>query len=139
MKSFYVKACFIGLIACLTACGPIPPSEEELRNQIVGVYCTDMYRLELSDSTYMNRKIMQSPLRSGLVRESCSGMYFLVFENESWILRFQKDENPRSVFQDCEREYVLWSKEEEYLFDQENITLKDLFDGKELQKGACDD
>ncbi|GAB4426882.1 MAG: hypothetical protein OHK0039_44980 [Bacteroidia bacterium] len=129
----------MSLLALLAACGPTPPSEDELRAHIVGVYCDDSYRLELTDSTYMNRKVVQSPLRTGLVRESCKGHYTLVLEKNKWIIRFEKDEKPKSVFQDCEREYVLWTPEEGYLVGEETVKMKDLFDEKELTKGSCED
>ena len=122
------------------ACGPTPPSEAEVRTMLKGSYCSGDYKLELTDSTYQNRKFIQSPLRSGLLRESCNGTYSVNFENNQWILRFDKDEQPdNALFINCEKEYVIWSKADEYTISTEPVILKDLFDGVELTKGACED
>lgn len=127
-------------IAFFSGCGPATPSEEEIRAVIVGVYCDGDYRLEITDSTYMNRKFVQSPLRTGLMREACDGTYALVQENGSWLIRFDADESPNNgLFKDCQQDMEVWNKAEGYLTGTDPIILKDLLDGKELTKGTCDD
>lgn len=138
MKSFLPLALLAGLGAILAACGPTPPTEEALRAKLTGVYCAESYRLELTDSTYMNRKIMPSPLRSGMMRESCKGHYLLAFENKQWVIRFEKDDRPNSI-QNCEREFVVWTAEAGYVMGEEPMGMKDLFDETQLEKGACED
>lgn len=138
MKCCSPVALLLSTWVLLQACGPTPPTEEELRAQLVGVYCADSYRLELTDSTYMNRKIVQSPLRSGLMRESCKGHYLLAFENKQWIIRFERDERPNSI-QNCEREYVVWTAEAGYVMGEAPMAMMDLFDETLLLKGQCED
>lgn len=141
MKHASIRAMcgIMGLALIMTACGPQPPSEEELRSRIVGTYCAANYRLVLTDSTYHNRKVVESPLRSGLMRESCQGNYLLVFEDNAWTIRFTRDERPNSTFHNCEKEFVLWDREKGYLGGDEQTVMPDLFDEKELVKGSCDD
>ncbi|RMG71871.1 MAG: hypothetical protein D6722_06190 [Bacteroidetes bacterium] len=138
MKSLFALVSLFAAWFLLPACGPTPPTEEALRAQLVGTYCADSYRLELTDSTYMNRKTVQSPLRSGMVRESCKGHYLLVFEDKQWIIRFEKDEHPNSI-QNCGREYVVWTAEEGFVLGDAPMAMKDLFDETLLLKDACED
>ena len=140
MKNFVFPSLYIFCISLLFACGPTPPSEQELRTMLKGTFCAENYKLELTDSTYQNRKFIQSPLRSGLMRESCNGTYDLAFENDQWILRFNKDEQPdNALFLNCEKEYIIWTKADEFAISTEPVILPDLFDGVELKKGACED
>jgi hypothetical protein len=140
MKNLVFPLLYILSISLFMACGPTPPSEQELRSMLKGTYCAEDYKLELTDSTYQNRKFIRSPLRSGLMRESCNGTYDLAFEKDQWILRFNKDEQPdNALFMNCESEFVIWSKADEYTISTQPVMLKDLFDGVELKKGACED
>ncbi|MDX2247456.1 MAG: hypothetical protein SF052_11800 [Bacteroidia bacterium] len=141
MKKYLILTTFVLTgITMFTGCGPEVPAEAEIRTMIVGVYCDGDYRLELTDSTYMNRKFVQSPLRSGMVREACNGNYSIVYENDSWILRFEADDSPgNSLFNNCKQDVVVWNKTDLFLMGTEPITMKDLFDGVVLTKDACDD
>ncbi|MEZ4777451.1 MAG: hypothetical protein R3D00_30020 [Bacteroidia bacterium] len=141
MKKYLIltSLVFAGILS-ITGCGPQAPAEAEIRAMIVGTYCEGDYRLELTDSTYMNRKFVKSPLRSGMVREACNGTYTLVYENESWILRFEADDSPgNSLFNDCKQDIVVWNKTDQFLIGTEPVTLTDLFDQVVLTKDACDD
>lgn len=126
----------------MTACGPTPPSIDEVKERIIGAYCAEdgNYRLELKDSTYFNRKVVMGPLGQGPNRESCNGLYKLVLEDNQWILQFQKDNRPKTIFESCEKSFVVWNPEKGYVYGTEkSITMVDLIDGKTLTKGACDD
>jgi len=126
----------LALSAIMVSCGPTVPTEAEVRARVLGEYCADSYYLELTDSTYLNRKVYSSPL-SNSYRESCRGRFLLAFEEEQWIIRFEKDRRPQGI-DNCEGEYVLWNAQDGYVHgDDENITLPDLFDNTELVKGAC--
>lgn len=124
-------------IAALTSCGPTPPSEAELRSKIIGVFCGENYRLEITDSTYRNIKRTPSVMRTGMVRESCKGKFQLEYKNDGWYINYAKDESPNAIF-NCKRSYPLWTKEEQYVIGEAEIVMKDLFDEKELKKDACD-
>ncbi|MEZ4827255.1 MAG: hypothetical protein R3C61_13405 [Bacteroidia bacterium] len=141
MKKIFVLIPFaLTAVLMMTGCGPQAPAEAEIRAMIVGTYCEGDYRLELTDSTYMNRKFVQSPLRTGMVRESCNGNYSLVFENDSWIVRIEADDSPgNSLFNDCKQDVVIWTSKDQYLIGTEPVTMKDLFDQVVLTKDACDD
>ncbi|MCI4669281.1 MAG: hypothetical protein MRZ79_14195 [Bacteroidia bacterium] len=126
----------------LSSCGPTPPPIEEVREQIKGAYCAENgnYRLELKDSTYFNRKVVMGPLGQGPNRESCNGLYKLVLENKQWVLKFEKDNRPKTIFEDCEKSFVVWTAEKGYVMNTEtSVTMLDLIDGKTLTKGSCDD
>jgi hypothetical protein len=132
----------VSMLLVLASCGPTPPSEEDVRTRIMGAYCADNgnYRLELKDSTYFNRKVVMGPQGLGPNRESCNGLYRLSLENDQWILQFEKDNRPKTVFEDCEKTMVIWTAEKGFTNGtEETITIEDLIDGKTLTKGACDD
>ena len=130
---------FICLIGLLLSCGPTPPSEVEVRTRILGNYCEGWkYRLELTDSTYVNRSVEQGAFRHDVYLR-CSGTYSLKLENDQWIIRFEKDDRPNTTHQFCEQEYVLWSKEEGYIGGENSIILRAPLDGKTLIKGPCDE
>ncbi|WNJ16143.1 hypothetical protein [Pontibacter sp. G13] len=141
MRTFFTISSFFALALAITACGPTPPTEDMVRERIVGSYCDGFtYRLELTDSTYRNRKMIRAVLSNSLIPESCNGTYQLVYENSQWVIQFAKDDRPNnSFFNDCEMDMVIWNKEEGFIGGEEDqITIKDLFDGKTLVKGTCD-
>lgn len=135
---FYISVLSILCISwTLSSCGPTPPSEQEIMGKIVGSFCTDNYRLEITDSTYRNIKRTPSVMRTGMVRESCKGKFKLEYKDDAWYINYAKDESPNAIF-NCKRSYRLWSKEEEYIIGESDIIMKDLFDEQELKKSACD-
>ena len=128
----------MALTAILASCGPTVPTEAEVRARVLGVYCADSYRLELTDSTYFNRKVSPSPLGRGQAYESCRGRFVLSFEEDQWVIRFARDRRPQAI-QNCEGEYILWNAQSGFVHgDEETITLPDLFDHQELTKDACE-
>lgn len=132
----------LGLMGLWTGsgCGPSQPDEQALRQRLQGVYCDSayLYRLELRDSTYFNRRVFQSPLGVGHSYESCRGRYQLALEDERWIIRFAKDPRPQAI-ENCNGELVLWDPEQGYRFgDGEQVRLPDCFDGVVLTKGRCE-
>ncbi len=130
------------LIAVSTSCGPNPPSEKEVRERIMGAYCAENgnYRLELKDSTYFNRKVVMGPFGEGPNRESCNGLYRLELQNNQWILKFEKDKRPKTVLENCEQTFTIWTPEQGFTYGGEStVTIEDLIDGKTLTKGACKD
>ncbi len=125
------------LAAIFSACGPTPPTEAELREKIIGEFCAENYRLEITDSTYRNIKRTPSVMRTGMVRESCKGKFKLEYRDNAWFIDFAKDESPNAIF-NCKRSYPVWTKETEYVMGADGLEMKDLFDEKVLKKSNCD-
>jgi hypothetical protein len=124
------------LAVMLAACTPAVPDEAEVRKHIQGVYCSEGYRLTLTDSSYRQMRLSRG-IFTRLVRESCEGRYDLAFETDRWIIRFQPDPRPDYVYHNCRKEYVLWTRAQGYLTGTDTVRLQDLFDGVWLTRGAC--
>lgn len=140
-----MKVQFTGLLALsimFFACEATPPSEAEVKSLIVGEYCDEdqVYKLQLDDSTYFHRKAEPGVLTSrSLSYESCSGLYELIQEGNTWKIHFLPDDRPRnSLFKNCERIVDLWNPREGYLIGDESIYLPDLFESNALTKGLCE-
>ncbi|MEM7371697.1 MAG: hypothetical protein AAF587_23985 [Bacteroidota bacterium] len=128
-----------GIAGLFTACGPTAPTEAEVRSRIIGTYCEGWkYRLELTDSTYVNRSVEQGAFRNS-VNLRCNGAFSLRMENDQWVISFEKAEWPHGAIVSCEQEYVLWNKEEGYTGGENSITMRAPLDGKILVKGPCDE
>ena len=126
------------IIAVLSSCGPTAPTEAEVREKIIGEYCAGNYRLVLTDSTYRNRKMNQGMISSSMFAESCKGTYELVYENDAWVINFNKDNNPQGIM-NCKKSYVVWNKEKEFVVGNEKkVIMWDLIDETALTKGACE-
>ncbi|MEL6624547.1 MAG: hypothetical protein AAFQ83_12920 [Bacteroidota bacterium] len=131
------------IMAIIQSCGPTPPLKADVEARIFGAYCdsTGNYRLDLKkDMTYMNRRVEIGPLGVGSQRDACLGDFTLELVNEKeWVVSFGKDDRTAAPLQSCEKSFVIWSPEQGYTMgDEQKIMIKDLFDGKELTKGACD-
>jgi hypothetical protein len=140
MTSPFRLLCWCGLLWGLIGCGPEIPDEATLRARLQGTYCDAEYHylLKLEDSTYFNRRVFRSPLGVGRSYESCRGRYQLVFADEQWHIRFEKDPKPNAV-ENCDGEFVVWNEQEGYLFgNEEQIALPDCFDRVVLVKQSCD-
>ncbi|MEM6264966.1 MAG: hypothetical protein AAGI38_20810 [Bacteroidota bacterium] len=139
-KPLFIRISFLlAVIACfLPGCGPSHPSEDEVRAKIVGTYCSEDYRLVLTDSTYKNVKYVPGILSDAIRRESCEGTYNLVFETDRWIIRFDADENASSL-SNCKTEYTLWSQQDAYLIGEQEVTMRDLFDMAEVTVKGCEE
>lgn len=140
-----MKFQFTGLLvlaSILMACEATPPPEAEVRALIVGEYCDDdqVYKLQLDDSTYFHRKAEPGVLTSrSLSYESCSGLYELIQEGNTWKIHFLPDDRPRnSLFKNCERIVDVWNPQEGYLIGDESVHLPDLFESNALTKGLCE-
>lgn len=140
-----MKFQFTGLLvlaSILMACEATPPPEAEVRALIVGEYCDDdqVYKLQLDDSTYFHRKAEPGVLTSrSLSYESCSGIYELIQEGNTWKIHFLPDDRPRnSLFKNCERIVDVWNPQEGYLIGDESVHLPDLFESNALTKGLCE-
>jgi hypothetical protein len=129
----------LSLTLFLLACGPTPPTEAEIRARYLGTYCDGWkYRLELTDSTYMNRSVEKGTFQN-IIYLSCNGTYSFVMEEGQWIIRFEKDERPQTTLESCEQTVVLWSKETGYAGGDDITTLVAPLDGKTLSKGSCEE
>lgn len=140
-----MKFQFTGLLvlaSILMACEATPPPEAEVRAMIVGEYCDEdqVYKLQLDDSTYFHRKAEPGVLTSrSLSYESCSGLYELVQEGNTWKIHFLPDDRPRnSLFKNCERIVDVWNPQEGFLIGDESVHLPDLFESNALTKGLCE-
>ncbi len=122
----------------LAACGPSAPSEATIRAKIIGTYCADDYKLILTDSSYTSVKYKTGILSKAITREDCKGTYQLALENGQWLIRYDKADNPRTIY-NCKQEYTLWTQEEGYLIGEEKVLMKELIDNQELSKEACDE
>lgn len=127
--------CFISSFI-LTGCGSDVPKEAELRAMITGAYCSDDYRLVLTDSTYRSTKYRKGIVSSAFNIESCKGGYELALEEGKWVIHFAKDGNPRGIA-NCKHTYTLWSPEEGFLIGEESIQMKEPIDSTPLKKGSC--
>ena len=128
----------LGLAMFLFACGPTPPTEAEIRSRYLGTYCDGWkYRLELTDSTYMNRSVEKGTFQNEIYLR-CNGTYYLVMEDGKWLIRFEKDEWPQTTTESCEQDVVLWTKESGYAGGDAAITLQAPLDGKILTQGICE-
>lgn len=138
----FLRLCLALVVSSLfVGCGPTTPLEAEMRSRIAGTYCTEQYThiLELTDSTYFNQRLFDSPLGTGQSYESCRGNYLLVFEEKAWHIRFSKDPKPQAV-ENCDGEFVLWNEEKGYVYgNEDSVMMPDLFDGQLLLKRACDE
>lgn len=119
-----------------TACGPDVPAKAEIRAMITGAYCSDDYRLVLTDSTYRSTKYRKGIVSSAYNIESCKGGYELALEEGKWVIHFAKDDSPRGIA-NCKQTYTLWTQEEGFLIGEESITMKEPIDNTELKKGSC--
>ncbi len=120
----------------LTACGPSIPPEADVRAKIVGSYCSDDYRLILTDSSYRSTKYRKGIVSSAFNIESCKGSYELALEDGKWVIHFAKDSNPRGIA-NCKQTYTLWTQEEGFLIGEESIEMKEPIDNTPLKKGSC--
>ena len=142
MKCMKLGCLVAGISLSLLACSPNPPTEAELKAQIVGTYChegdTD-YRFILTDSTYYSIRrtpgILQTQTK---VRESCRGNYSLEYDGTYWVLRFAPDPDPDAVLDDCGMEYPVWGKKEGYMLGEDTLVLKELFDQHPVTRDACE-
>ncbi|MEM7654961.1 MAG: hypothetical protein AAF399_02435 [Bacteroidota bacterium] len=129
----------LGVSVFFLACGPTPPTEAEIRDRYVGTYCDGWkYRLELTDSTYMNRSMEKGTFQNDIYLR-CNGNYEFALEEGSWVIRFQKDEWPSTTNETCEKTIVLWTKETGYNGGEGQVSLEAPLDGRALVKGPCDD
>ncbi|MEL6649550.1 MAG: hypothetical protein AAFQ87_01970 [Bacteroidota bacterium] len=139
MKSLFGIFSFCLLSVALFSCGPQIPTEAEVMAKIKGTYCAEKYRLVLEDSTYRCRRFSPGIISSTPIRESCKGTYSLAMSENQWVINFNKDPRPQGI-QNCERSFVIWNAEQNYLIEQEDKTIMwELFDEKPLTKGVCED
>ncbi|MEL6673687.1 MAG: hypothetical protein AAFR61_15890 [Bacteroidota bacterium] len=121
-----------------TACGPTPPTEEELRAQIIGSYCAPEYTLTLEKDRYRNVWATKSPMGTSPYLESCSGNYALNLDGNIWTITYQPaDIHKTYKSSDCSRTDTLWSPDLGYHYLGEQRTVMDLFNEKALKKGPC--
>lgn len=120
----------------LTGCGPNVPAESEIRAMIIGAYCSDDYRLVLTDSTYRSTKYRKGIVSSAYNIESCKGGYELALEEGEWVIHYAKDGNPRGIA-NCKQTYTLWTQEGGFLIGTESIQMKEPIDNTALVRGSC--
>ncbi len=138
MKNILPWFSFFLILGILSACSFQAPTKTEVKELLMGRYCADKYRLVIEDSTYTCRKLNKGILSTTLVPESCKGTYELSFENETWVVHFNKDPRPKGI-QNCKRDFVVWNREEGFLIQQgEQTIMWDLFDQEVLTKGPCE-
>jgi hypothetical protein len=119
-----------------TGCGSNVPAEAEIRAMITGAYCSDDYRLVLTDSTYRSTKYRKGIVSSAFNIESCKGGYELALEEGKWVIHYVKDGNPRGIA-NCKQTYTLWTPTEGFLIGEESIQMKEPIDNTSLVKGSC--
>ncbi len=134
---------FIPVILCISviSCQPEAPLEEKIKNKIVGSYCAfgdNDYRLILTDSTYYSIRYTPGVLSEAKIRESCKGNYTLAFEGNQWVIRYQPDDDPNATIENCEAEYVIWDSKEGFLVGEEEVVMRELFDGAGVTQAACE-
>jgi len=128
------------ILGFLVACGgSSKPTEADVFAKIKGSYCDEEHQMILTDSSYYCKKRSMGFISSRRsVIETCEGKYQLTYANDSWIIQFQKAEKVRGIM-DCEKQYVLWNKENGYLVGEDNPVMWDLFDGAPLPRGICEE
>ncbi|MEM6630442.1 MAG: hypothetical protein AAF694_12260 [Bacteroidota bacterium] len=144
MKIFpsYIYFSTLSILCMLFSCSPPPPEAAFIIEKLKGSYCANgetEYRLILKDSTYYSIRrspgILQTQTK---VRESCKGVYRLIFEENTWIIRFESDPNPQAVVETCEQEYLVWNAKDGFIIGEETLTLRELFDQVPVTRAACD-
>ncbi len=123
------------------ACQTEAPSEEEVKGKIIGEYCSfgeKDYRLILNDSTYYSIRYSPGVLTQTPIRDSCNGLYELVFKVKHWKIKFAPDQEPDATIENCKAEYLLWDRKQGYVIGEEKITLNELFDGVAVTRAACE-
>lgn len=127
----YFSFLLLGFSLLVVACDANKaPTEEELKVQLVGVYCAEDYKLTLNeDGSYLNGRSVINQISGKYERESCGGEYSLSQNEEgAWVLKFEKAARKQRTISSCEKEFVLWSKKEGSAFEEGAIRLRSLFD-----------
>lgn len=119
------------------ACDSKAPSEEEVRTKIVGSYCNDTYSLYITDDSYRCVRYSPAILGSVPVPESCKAKYTLSLESGIWMLKYERDPDPKGI-NHCEMAYPVWDANKGYLIGEETIKLREPFDNSEIAKGGCE-
>ena len=133
-KLFWLPCC---LLSWLLACTPAPPTETEVRNRLLGRYCNEDFTLLLEDSTYHNRRRVDSPLGTGLSYESCQGRYRLRLDEGTWYLEVAADLHPRTLFSDCSASYAVWNPDQGYLGGPDSVWVREPYSLTPLAAGDC--
>lgn len=125
----------------LTGCGPTLPSEQEVRDHLVGTYCSkdSRHRLELTgEGRYFNKRTKKNPFGLRDLPEDCEGNFKLEQKENSWMLIFEKsDKKSNPMIKSCSGEVKVWELEKGFLVGDSIVTLNDLFDGVALSNDIC--
>jgi len=107
-------------------CTPTPPTEAEVKDKIVGRFCSfgeKDYQLTITDSTYYSIRRSPGVLQSQYkIREACDGSYKLVLEANRWLIRYNPDNDPDATVENCAGEQVLWTQQDGYLIGDEAVS-----------------
>ncbi|MFK7971589.1 MAG: hypothetical protein AB8F95_14585 [Bacteroidia bacterium] len=134
-----IRLIFTCLIASFlfTACQPEAPAEAEIRAKIVGDYCNDTYSLYITDKTYRCVKYSPAILGTMPITESCESAYSLEQTDGKWVLRFERDPDPKGI-QHCEFSFTVWDADKGFLLGEDRVKIKEPFDKTDLLKGGCE-
>lgn len=124
------------VVLFLLSCCDATPRKSDIKSKIKGTYCNASHKLILTDSTYINTKFQKGLLADTPYTESCKGKYLIDMKEGHWIIRFEKDPNPRAI-SNCQQEYTIWTEKEGYLIGEDIVTLRDLFDNTPVTKNEC--
>lgn len=107
----------------LSACnsGPAHPEEAEVKQKLVGKYCSEDMRHSLdigADGRYAGHRRQTSAFGTGMLSEKCEGNYSLRYDDalHSWILSFSPSDKNSNPFIKCKAsETTIWTAEKGYL------------------------
>lgn len=128
------------IILAISACGPPPPTEQEIKSRFTGLYCNGTNRLEINeDATFLCSRVKKSFLSNKPMTEVCRGDYEWVFEEEpeQWKIVFTKTSGKNSLA-NCSGERVLWTKEGSWTAGPTEVSIPELFEEKNVVKGTCE-
>jgi|GEM_PF-2352075 hypothetical protein len=131
----------LGISAMIFGCGgPAHPTEEEVKQQVVGSYCAENanYRVDLNpDGRYEARRAQRGALATGRFAEKCEGNYSFEYDEDKhlWNLVFQKADKHSNPFIRCEaRTVVVWEHEKGYTKSGDFLVISEPFDQEQLIK-----
>lgn len=139
MKQYLGLLC-VGVLLVM-GCGPQLPPEAEVRDHLVGSYCSkdSRHRLELtSEGRYFNKRTKKNPFGLRDLPEDCEGNFKLVEGEKTWTLVFEKsDKKSNPMVNNCFGEVVVYELEKGYLVGDSIVQLSDLFDGHPVSNANC--